>query len=256
MHHACFEVEFLLFVSFDYFVGHTLFVAQLATYQAIHAEKTECFSGLRNWSRSGLRKLASDFTDVAKWNHMRANIGWWNVFRTACFQPPPPPGWMKTEKLFSFTPGWLKTVFLYSVAPPPLISVAHPKLLVLWYIVQNVADSYQYCDTLYKMWQMNNRDCNKKSTVTASTCRKRLTVNGKSQLQQSVAVNLYRHDCYSQLFPFTFDRFHLQLTFSVYSQPFIQALAVTVELFHLQLTFLLQSLWFICHIFCNVSQYQ
>ena len=41
---------------------------------------------------------------------------------------------------------------------------------------------YQYCDKLYKMWQMNNRDCNKKSTVTYSACKKRSTVNGKSRL--------------------------------------------------------------------------
>ena len=45
----------------------------------------------------------------------------------------------------------MKTVVLFSVAP--LIDFSCPPLF------------YQYYDTLYKMWQTNNRDCNKKSTV-------------------------------------------------------------------------------------------
>ena len=61
---------------------------------------------------------------------------------------------------FSVTPpppGWLKTVFsVFSC--PRLISAAHPFFISIV--------------ILYKMWQMNHRDCNKKSTVTVSICKK------------------------------------------------------------------------------------
>ena len=106
------------------------------------------------------------------WAHLFA-ASQWNVFRTARFRSPPPPprGEWKQKSCFHSPPlplGWLKTVFLSSVAHP--IDFSCPPL------------SYRYCDTLCKMWQMNNRDCNKKSPVTDSTCKKRSTVNGKSQL--------------------------------------------------------------------------
>ena len=118
------------------------------------------------------------------------------------------------------------------------------------------------------MWQINNRDCNKKLTVSDSTCKKRsnckwkkltVTTSACKSLQALIltvnfsicnppfpfTVDLFclqstfftGAGSYSRLFPFTVNLFHLQSTFSVYSRPFLQVLVVTVDFFHLQSTF-------------------
>ena len=90
-----------------------------------------------------------------------------------------------------------------------------------------------YCDTLYKMWQMNHRDCNKKSTVTASICKKKVdckwkkltvTISTCKSLQALIAT-------VNQLSPFTVNFFCLQSTFFTGADSYSQFFLFTVDLF-------------------------
>ena len=131
---------------------------------------------------------------------------------------------------FSFSPSPRVTEINWFQLPPPLlISITHPKLSVLWYIIQNVAEYPQLQSSfLYRCWQLQ------------------LTFSIYSWL---FIVNFFTGaDTYSQLLPFTVD-------FSIYSQLFLQVLIVTVDFFHLQSAFLTITDMFICHIVYNISQY-
>ena len=96
---------------------------------------------------------------------------WISEGKSGCVEfslPPPPPG------------DWNQ--FFWFQLPP--INFSCPSL------------SYRYCDTLYIMWQMNHRDCNKK--VDCKWKKSTVTISAYKDLQSLIV---------------TVDFFHLQLTF-------------------------------------------
>ena len=126
-----------------------------------------------HWDNEFSSNSVMNWWNIAKWfvywvrireKNLRWNYKYWPVGigaklrldRCNVFIRPPvfrhPPGWLKTENLFSFTPP-------LDFRQPPL--------------------NYRYCDTLHTMWQMNYRVCNKKSTVNVSACNKKSTVTVK-----------------------------------------------------------------------------
>ena len=135
-------------------------------HQKINFRERRWLHAVKNWHLFGPlptynvanRQPVKRFQNV--FGHPRGNWKQKNCFHS--------PQWGEWKQFFCFQ--WVEWKQFFCFQSPPPIDFSCPPQI------------YRYCDTLYKMWQMNNRDCNKKSTVTDSACKKRLTVNGKSRL--------------------------------------------------------------------------